>query len=302
MNRNRLAIALLAVVAVVGVALAASGFDTPEPGSDGEGEGGTGRAVNPVEGPQPVMEGFQDEFVLRLLYVAIVVAVLAGLVVGALTGFVSNRSILLAALFILVVAGGLLAEFEGDPPSPFENTTNESRNATSIDTQDPNATPTPGNATESAGDRTTPPTGLLALFVGFLLLGLLVVGQFTRGRPEPSEPAPVEEDAQDEVGRIAGRAADRIEDGELPNVIYRAWRDMTEALDVSDPETTTPAAFAEAAIDAGVAEADARSLTELFREVRYGDAPATADREERARETLRRIEDAYASDEEGAGT
>lgn len=297
MNRNRAAVALLALVAVVGVALAASGFDSPEPGSGGDGDGATGEAVGSVEGPQPVMEGFQDEFVLRVLYVAIAVAVLAGLVVGVLSGFVSNRSVLVGVLFVLVLAGGLLAELEGEPRSPFENSTNESRNVSSLDPADVNRTAP--NATESGGDRVTPPTGLLALFAGFVLLGLFVVGQFTRGSPEPAEAEPAEPDPREAVGRAAGRAADAIDDAELSNAVYRAWRDMTEALDVADPETTTPAAFGAAAIDAGVEEADARRLTELFREVRYGDAPVTADREERARETLRRIQAAYA--EEGDG-
>lgn len=53
-NRNRPAIALLAVV---GVAFAAPVFETPQPGSGGPGEGDAGPEVDPIEGPQPVMEG-----------------------------------------------------------------------------------------------------------------------------------------------------------------------------------------------------------------------------------------------------
>lgn len=288
MDRNRLLIALLALLAVVGVALAASGFETPEPGSGGEGGGDTGPAVDPVEGPQPVMEGFQDEFVVRILYLAIVAAVLVGLVAGVLSGFVSNRSILFGALAVLLVLGGLLAGFEGEPRDPFANSTNETRNFSYLDPAETNATAP--NASEEGGGSVTPPTSMLVLFAGLLLLGVFVVGQFTRGRPEEPATEPAVEDPTEDVGRAAGRAADRLADGELSNVVYRAWRDMTDALDVPDPETTTPAEFGEAAVAAGFDEADVRRLTDLFREVRYGDEPVTAERERRARETLRRIE------------
>jgi hypothetical protein len=43
------------------------------------------------------------------------------------------------------------------------------------------------------------------------------------------------------------------------------------------------------------------ALTDLFREVRYGGAEATADREQRAVDALRAIEDRYADGGAGGG-
>jgi len=99
------------------------------------------------------------------------------------------------------------------------------------------------------------------------------------------------------VGRAAGRAADRIEDSEgVGNGVYRAWVEMTRHLDVEHPESSTPSEFAAAAAEAGLDGDDVEELTWLFEEVRYGGREATADRESRAVEALRRIESAYAGD------
>jgi hypothetical protein len=104
--------------------------------------------------------------------------------------------------------------------------------------------------------------------------------------PEPSRP-----DGIEAVGRAAGAAADRIEAGaDADNEVYRAWREMTDRLAVPRTDATTPAEFADAAVAAGFEREDVAELTRLFEEVRYGDAPATADREERAVAALRRIE------------
>jgi len=96
-----------------------------------------------------------------------------------------------------------------------------------------------------------------------------------------------------EVGRTAGTAADRIERSDADNGVYRAWRDMTEALDVDRPASATPAEFAAAAVDAGVDEEPVADLTAVFERVRYGGEEATAERERRAAEALRRIEERH---------
>jgi hypothetical protein len=43
---------------------------------------------------------------------------------------------------------------------------------------------------------------------------------------------------------------------------------------------------------------DVRELTDLFEEVRYGDREVTAERERRATDALRRIEESYAEEEQ----
>ncbi|RJS95802.1 DUF4129 domain-containing protein, partial [Halococcus sp. IIIV-5B] len=96
-------------------------------------------------------------------------------------------------------------------------------------------------------------------------------------------------------GRAAGRAADRIEhDAGLENGVYRAWREMTDHLDVARPESSTPGEFARAATEAGMRGRDVDELTDLFTRVRYGDERVTDERERRATSALRRIEETYA--------
>lgn len=106
------------------------------------------------------------------------------------------------------------------------------------------------------------------------------------------EPEPADPDLR-EVGRAAGEAADRIERSDADNEVYRAWRDMTEALDVDRPASSTPAEFAAAAVDAGVDEDPVADLTAVFERVRYGGEDATAERERRAADALRRIEERH---------
>lgn len=102
------------------------------------------------------------------------------------------------------------------------------------------------------------------------------------------------------LGRAAGRAADHIENAApVDNEVYRAWREMTDLLDVSDPASTTPGEFAAAARDAGMAPGDVEELTRLFREVRYGGSDPTDEYERRAVAVLRRIEAEYAADPGG---
>ncbi|EMA65140.1 hypothetical protein C461_14900 [Halorubrum aidingense JCM 13560] len=100
------------------------------------------------------------------------------------------------------------------------------------------------------------------------------------------------------VGRAAGDAAGRIEGSpDAENEVYRAWRDMTEALDVDRPASSTPAEFASAAVAAGVDEEPVDELTAVFERVRYGGEDATADRERRAVAALRRIEERHGGGE-----
>lgn len=99
------------------------------------------------------------------------------------------------------------------------------------------------------------------------------------------------------LGRTAGRAADKLDEPADDNAVYWAWQEMAALLDPDDPETTTPREFASRAMAAGLTRDDVEDLTRLFETVRYGDRQATADRERRARDLLRRIETTYAGTE-----
>ncbi|MUV61919.1 DUF4129 domain-containing protein, partial [Halobacterium sp. CBA1126] len=117
--------------------------------------------------------------------------------------------------------------------------------------------------------------------------------------PPDRDPVPEPADGEDEetldaLGSVAGDAADRIAaDADVENEVYRAWREMTEHLDVDNPEASTPAEFAAAASDAGMAREHVDELTDLFRSVRYGGAEVTAEREQRAVDALRAVEASY---------
>lgn len=141
------------------------------------------------------------------------------------------------------------------------------------------------------------------LLFGFLGVALVIaVALLFRSTGDQSPPPATEPDSPDAasrtaIGRAAGRAADRIEgDADPDNAVYRAWKEMTGPLEVPNPDASTPAEFAGAAVEAGMARDDVAELTALFESVRYGTAAPTNDREARAVAALRRIEAAYAGD------
>ena len=145
------------------------------------------------------------------------------------------------------------------------------------------------------------PELLFALVVVAALVASVAVLLVAGGDDEPDvgeSAAGSDDDEPDEpdlraVGRVAGEAADRIERSDADNEVYRAWRDMTEALDVDRPASSTPAEFAAAAVAAGVDEEPVADLTAVFERVRYGGEEATDERERRATAALRRIEERH---------
>ena len=147
------------------------------------------------------------------------------------------------------------------------------------------------------------PQLLFGLVVAVAIVASVATLLFAGGDDEeagdaPSDPSTADEESPelDAIGRTAGEAADRIESSDADNEVYRAWRDMTDVLEVDRPASSTPAEFATAAVDAGVDEEPVTALTEVFERVRYGGEDATDDRERRAVEALRRIEERHGGD------
>lgn len=142
----------------------------------------------------------------------------------------------------------------------------------------------------------SPPAAVLVVLGVAVLVAAAVLVRATDDAPAAATEPPVDPEptaAATAVGRAAGRAADRIEaDAEVDNAVFRAWREMTDGLDLPR-ETSTPGEFADAAVAAGMARDDVRELTTLFEDVRYGGERADDEREQRALAALRRIEDAY---------
>lgn len=303
MDRRRVLVALLVLLAALALGAGAATLEDADSGGSGFGAGGgagggSGSGEDIDSGaPQPFNESvssvpsYVDElvsvfallFLLGALYGLVVMYQEYGLVrTVSIFILLIGVSALMAVLLYAIAGGGA---FETGTGGLFGD-----RNP---------ALPGGGNpATDSGTSAFDAPTVALALLFGLALIGALAAFVRSTGddvQAPPPEAADGETDSRvTALGEAAGAAADRIEGGgNVDNEVFRAWREMTDRLDASNPQATTPAEFARIAVAAGLARDDVEELTVLFEEVRYGDAPATEDRERRAVAALRRIEEAY---------
>jgi hypothetical protein len=297
MNRRRLeSVAVVALlVLVVGLSAATLGTTTTQ-GTAGTGGGSTsgtgpGGGSAQTSAPTPVSEvSFPWIRILSALFVLV-------LVVGAVrypldTVLEVGRSLVMAVvvvaglwlLFVLTGVGG----FPTDPPQD---------DSEGLGLGPPDAAP---GGTEGTVTSTSPELlGLLVAGLVGLALVAVVVRDLASADGE-STTTDGDEETLAAIGRSAGRAADRLADADadLDNEVYRAWREMTDHLEVDNPGTRTPGEFRATALSAGMARGDVETLTDLFEVVRYGGATPTAEREETAVASLRRIEERYAGEGE----
>lgn len=300
MQRSRVVAALLAILAVAAIGVAAATLGETGGGTGGFGTGDTEgagagtspfaidlSADDPVDGSPP---GWLVEWVGRL----VLLAMLAGSAYALLQfyrshGFRGIATVTAAGVALLLVLFALFDAVGGsDGPSRPGGAANETSLVPS------GGVPGGGDAAVPAAE---PPTVLAILFVLALAGAGLVLVRATGDDEFSPEPERLPDDGGDvdAVGRVAGEAADRIARGAIAdNEVHRAWRAMTEHLDVANPQASTPGEFADAAVDAGMAETDVERLTDLFEAVRYGDAAPTDRRERAAVEALRNIEAEYA--------
>lgn len=326
MNRETARVAVLAACCIVAIALASATLPTPtqvDSSGDGDSPGGgeefglsdkqSGDGLFPSPdrransgSPGPAFAFCQP----ALLTVDVLGALVVGLLVsGALVARIYDRqlgAVVVVAGLVVIGLLGLLFLVACDPSGE-------------IMPQNPAGTPSlggedSGQSGSGSGDgetvvpSVTLPTLAIAVLVGLGLIGLLIagltVGRSGDGKDEPTiTTTPSAPDVT--ISTIAGETADEIEEDDdvaLENAIYRAWADMTEQLPVDEPETSTPAEFERAAIDAGMDPHDVAELTSLFESVRYGTAPPTQQREQRARTVFRRIEAAAPPDGDTTGT
>lgn len=303
MTRDRIGPALVALLALVSLSLAATALDESAtaggsglgPGeSDGQLGGGSG---SPPPDPPPVAD-------LPALSPELAALIVAGVVLAV--GYVLYRTIreygvrdllVSAVVFtaIVLVAALVVANL-----GPLGQTIGGSgTNAT------PGASAGGGSALGPAEQQdptnTTVPTAVLAL----LAIGVVGVGLFVLRTTDASvDPAPADDEGTDAAQRAAvadaaAAAADDLAAGaDFDNAVYRAWQEMTAALDVTNPETSTPGEFAAAAVEAGFDREAVTDLTQVFEEVRYGGQPAAGDRERRAEAALRTLQHAVDTTED----
>ncbi|QLH82004.1 DUF4129 domain-containing protein [Halosimplex pelagicum] len=170
-----------------------------------------------------------------------------------------------------------------------------------------------GNPLQNGGGGLASPSSIPPWMIG-IVFGLVVIGAvavvLTARGSETIEPPSEEDQAEampdidpSDVAAAAGRAADRIEEGnvDIDNEVYRAWREMTNLLNVSNPDSSTPGEFARAAIDAGMERDDITDLTRLFEQVRYGGLDVTEEREQFAVDIFRNVEEQYSEEHEDDG-
>ncbi|PSP77856.1 hypothetical protein BRC81_09260 [Halobacteriales archaeon QS_1_68_20] len=310
MERRRLGYAVLGLVALIVVALAASTLSAPV--EDTGGETGVGeQREDPATstGITPPRFDFFMYFVFGLL-VLMAAAATYGLLRQPIEALRGMAQVIVAG--ILAVGWVLLlwflmedgAESPGTPPGG--EPANESTGGSGTGTGEGEGV---GGGAQEAIERLTDSPELLLLGVlGVLTLGVIAV-VVLRGDPAGDDDSfgsePREQDTLAAIGSVAGEAADRLEaDAAVENEIYRAYKRMTELLDVDSPDVRTPGEFRQAAVAAGMDAEDVDELVDTFEAVRYGGHDPTADREQRAIDALRGIEETYgdAGGADAAGT
>ncbi|MFB9825601.1 DUF4129 domain-containing protein [Halobaculum roseum] len=312
MDRRTLVTAALALLAVLALGVAAATLDsatttasdgfgagsaTDESGIGAEDEGAADLGGDGPSGEASLSVSICVEFLTRP---GVQIALLAGVGLFLAAMYRTTRSWLLSGMFVsaaLFPLGVLYLGLISCGSEPTDIAVGAAQSAA----ENASLLPSGGGSAgaNAAGEALSAPTAIVGLLLVVAILGSVLLLFVSTGddddelADEPPEPPGPER--RREVGARAGEAADRLEsDADLENEVYRAWREMTGALAVENPRSTTPAEFAAAAVDAGMVREDVTALTDLFEAVRYGDEPATPEREREAVAALRRIEEAYA--------
>lgn len=287
---------------------AGSGFGSGSGGEIGSGDGGGAQNGSSSSGGGMQWTGELSGACMQILQTLPAKILLVGLV-AAVSGYVWWRTGSLGFGVVTAVLYGPLVYFVWFALAgcqTLQEAMPRPRQMGNRTTQTPTGEAGGGSLGAAAETATSQPSVLLGVVLVVLLLAAVILLYVASAddlvdSQMDEEPPDADEEEPDiaAVGRVAGEAADRIEGDEaFGNEVYRAWAEMTEHLAVEHPESSTPAEFAAAAVDAGMASDDVRELTDLFEEVRYGDREVTAERERRAADALRRIEESYAEGEE----
>jgi hypothetical protein len=309
---------LLAVLCIVALAVAGSTLSQTQSQTDAGGGGGVGSEKNVTINKNQTGggTGFNALDFPFALFLAVLLAIGGAAIVWSLT-VVDTRELLplVVAGLVLIAALQIAVILMDDTPEwPFNKPVN---NTTAIQEGGGEDSPeNTGEAESDENDRTLsiPPLFGLVVPVIAVVVGVLVIHVSSSDSTASNDldaDTTTDDVALEGVGRAAGRAAAYIEndDADTTNAVYRAWREMTDAIDADTPATSTPGEFEDAAVDAGMDDERVTEITQLFEDVRYGPHPPSEERERRAVEALRDIEATHTAvstagltDEADAGT
>jgi len=299
-KREHLRNGVVAVLGVVAVALGALALPSARQ-NDSSGQGGSGLLGS---GDGLYTDGGDASYALFDLgwfkaFLTVVAIVCLIVLLRVLLEDWARVGVALAALVFVVFFYQMIFVFS-PAADPYDVEINES----GVPSSTPTSTPAPPASGAQAGGASGAPglPGTELLVAGLVLcvaiVGVAVVAWRQRRATRATDGTDEDTAQAAAVGRAAGRAADRIEASGLDNEVYRAWGEMTQLLDVSDPETNTPREFEHAAVDAGMERADVEALTDLFERIRYGGYAADSADEQHAVELLGHIESTYTEDDE----
>lgn len=298
-NRRQGVIALLTIVAVILTAVAVGPLFSAEQG----GQRVPGLEQPPLDGGSSQPGEVEAPLVRAILAAMAVIGLLATLVQFVTEPWKSFKLLvgLTAGLAVFVAGFWLLLSLPNRSPAGGPATPRGTIQAP------PTAAGTPGFGSGSEAPLVLPVGGATAVIIVAAVVAVLAVfaWQSDALRSVLSAEEGGEADAVDAdlstLAQVAGDTADRVEAAETPraadNAIYRAWREMVGLLGVGDPQEATPRQFEATAIEEGMDPEDVGVLTETFEAVRYGDAPLTEQRRERAVAALERIEATHGTEE-----
>lgn len=291
MKRKTLLAVAVAAMGMVAIAIAAATLeDRWYPTAEGEDGPGLGNEQPPEESAPPEPVDITWIPYLNEIVTVLVLALIAITVIYLIINYREYLPVLLGFAVIIGIMAFIL--LHGRPEFDHEESDEDGEFFNDSLGGDGGGAPPEGQIDW------LPVTAILGI-LGLILLAAIAMSVRGSGiqvdQPTDKETAAGSGAVAADLGAAAGRAADRIEASEgYENDVYRAWAEMTDLLDLQNPEVATPGDFAAEAVEAGLAPTDVRDLTRLFEAVRYGDRPANDSRERRAVSLLRRIEDRYA--------
>lgn len=308
MDVRRVLPALLVVLGVVAIGAAAAGVDGPlEPrsvdgadgssGGAGEGEGPGGNDFDAGEGSVGSIGGVFPTWIGPwFLRIGAGLLTVGAVVLVAVATWRDGFAYLLRILrnSVYQVVGAVIATVGYVLLIWFGFDLSERRSDSPGQASDPAA---PGGSDPAREvSQGLPDLLLVAGAAVVLALATLAVVRWLRSSDADDEPALAsDEDDADESATGSRPAVEPVHGPADPppeNGVYRAWRDLVARVDpVGDP-SRTPGEVADAAVADGLDDDAVARLTDVFAEVRYGDRPATEDRERRARSALESTEDA----------